>query len=330
MPRHPARELISDGVIIDQSTEGMTEEEQLYSQFRDDAREQKQQPDVLIWKLPIDHRTGKPRSSDPGEFCTDSPMDAFPSFNALLSWIRDTYGSGFFRITGRMRSADGSEKTHFNRTVRIADIKPAATDEPKGRSEFSDLLAAIHAMNAQAQTNTENMLRAIATQQRFAGKTEELSAEKIMAWVTAGAALLSQMKGLFAPSQASPMGSLASTIQEFKAIQSMIEPGKPAGTETNDADVMNSLIKTFGPVVAHMLMKGAQQQAMTPPANVPPALPAPSPNPSPSLNSSPSPVQEPSAMTSPDLSQFKHNMVQLTAMAAKNADAEAVLSLIHI
>lgn len=316
MARHPARELISEGVILDTNPDELTDEEKLFFQFRDDARDTDAQPDLLIWRLNIDPRTDKPRSSDAGAFCTDTPMDSFKSFNELLSWIRDTYGAGYYRVTGRMRQKDGLEKTHFNRVVRIAAPVSAPGTEATQTTgnDFSKMLAAIHAMNAQSEKNMENMLRMVANMSRK--PDNEVSPEKIAQWIGAGAAILGQLKGLFAPASATPMQGLAGMIQEFKTVQELIGGGGAPGAGTNDSDVMNTLIKTFGPVIAQMLMQGSALKAAQ-------ALPAPvaalpKPNPAPPAPHTPEPD------VNPLLVAFKANIQQLIAQAKAGTPPDAV------
>jgi len=326
MARHPAPTGFTDGVLVDDSREGLTDEEKDFLDFRDDSKENDYQPDLLIWKLAVDPRTGKPKSSDPGEYCTDVPMDSFQNYNAVLSWIRDTYGPGSYRITGRMRMKDGEEKIRFKRRVDIANFakKP---DEPD-KSPGTDLAAAIKAMSdmlaASQERQDHNMRAMVSMLQRPAG--EALTAEKVAQWATVAAAVLGQLRGLFAPpAPAAPMGSLLSQLQEFKAVQDLL--GGNSSVEDNDATVMNTLIKTLGAPIAAMLMKGAMQP--TAPAGAP-QLPGPAMPPTGQIPPANRPTTSPAPEPAPGdpMTIFKTHIGTLIAQAKAGTPAKAVADFV--
>ena len=310
MARYPGE--VTSGVLISGDEAELSDEERLYTEFLDDARVNNAHPDLIICRIPIDPRTKKPRSSADGEFIGEMPMDSFKNFNAILSWLRDEYGGGFYRITGRRVDPNGSAKTHFNRTVTIAT--PVAKDSPvEGKAPgMNDFMSAIQAMTVAQQTQNENLLRGLAQIMRPAQPASDLSPEKIMQWVAAGAALLGQMKGLFAPAQTTPMTGLAGMISEFNQVQELLGRAGNA-TDTNESDVMNTLIKTFGPVIAALVMKGNAQAAA--PASAP-QLAAPIPSPAPAPRTAPAPAQPSNEMTDMNLTAL-NQLIDLGIEAAK-------------
>ncbi len=329
MARHPAKDFV-DAEVITASDAGYSEEENLFTKFRQDAQEDNAHPMVQIWRLEVDPVTNRPRSSDLGEFCTDVPMDTFKHFMHVLSFIRDTYGGGYYRVKGGIQSPDGQQRTHFTRVYRIAAPVDAKREAPaKSSNDLAATLKVFQDAMAQQRTDNENMLRTMVTMMRGQKPDNPLTAEKIGQWVILATTIMGHMKGLFAPAQAAPLTDLTAQISQFRALKDLLS-AETGTNPTNDADVLNSLVKTVGPMLAALAM---QPKAM----NAPAALPAPAPAPAPVPVPVPAPVPAASKPINPSkeentmdprITLFRSKLSDLLSAADRKLSPESVADLV--
>lgn len=314
MPRHPAPEYVDAQIVSTDGDMGGTDEARLFADFASDAKAADKTPTFVVWGLLTDPRTQKPKSSAQGSFLFEATMDAFATFSEICSHIRDNYGGGYFRITGRM-IINGIEKVGFNKIVHIIEPRQREAPAAQNTAPSSDLVEVLRVMrisNAEANARYERLLETMQNRQE-APRSPAIDPNQIIQWATAAATLLTSLRGVFSPPTQS--NNLLETIALVKGIKNFTDDLSGDARPADDGNVMTEMIRTFGKPLAMMLMAKQTQQSV--PASVPIATPAP-------LLYPPNPVVPPNAVNAP---RPAHNpMIEVPAGIPAGIEEAAMIS----
>lgn len=287
LPRHPAPDFVEAEILNSDDDPTLYQNERDFASFAQDATSSESQPDITVWVLDVDPKTGKPKSSAEAAFLFDTGLDSYKSYSELLSFIRDEYGGGVYRISGRMRR-EGKDKVGFHKVVRIVEPKPKMAPAGQHTGAPSELTTILQTMmKVQEDANRRiDMLSERLTRQPAAAPNffANLDMEKVAALAAGVGTLMSAMKGMFGGGS-----DLASQITALKGLKDLAGDFGGGGGEE---DVMQTLIKNMGGPLAQIAATKMLQGPATPPtAQVMQPVPA----------RRPQPVQPPVTETLPSM-----------------------------
>ncbi len=230
--------LITDGGLIEDIEP--TEEQMAFDKFRDEMADSETFSKMLIFRQPMtkdNQKAGKKLI-----FLFDCALDQF-DYSQLLSYVRDNYAGGTYRIQGR--SVEG--KLMFNRTFQIEVPKTSPlpnTGIGGGSESASELISTVQQMIENSQRQTMEMM------QRFL-PAKEITPKDPMEQMGVIMGLMVQMKDFFSGGKSEPV-SLLAEIEKHKAIAGLFG----SGAETNESDVWVKLAEQFAPAIVDAMGVG--------------------------------------------------------------------------
>jgi len=224
--------------------ERLREENAEFERFKEEMHDSQETASITVARQPIDSR-GRPVGKKLFQ-CFECGIDDY-TFPQLCSRIRDEFGTGLYRITGR----DSGGKYKFGKTIGVQapteESKPGDPNSPDVGGlidKFSD------AMERQA-ARTEEMLTRLAPQNGL-GAFEQMT----MMMTAMG----NMMKGMgIQPQAPQAPRTLLEQLTEMKAVQEMFGGGN--NTEAGEANIYSLLgkaVESFGGPIAAALAQGQQ------------------------------------------------------------------------
>jgi len=243
--------------------ERLREENAEFERFKEEMHDSQETASITVARQPIDSR-GRPVGKKLFQ-CFECGIDDY-TFPQLCSRIRDEFGTGLYRITGR----DSGGKYKFGKTIGVQapteETKPGDPNSPDVGSlidKFSD------AMERQA-ARTEEMFARLAGPQNGMGAFEQMTVMMT--------AMGNMMKGMgIQPQAPQPPKTLIDQLTEFKMIKELMGGGD--AVESGDANIYSLLGKTVdafgGPLMAALAQGQQAGQVDENGVAIPQALPSP-------------------------------------------------------
>lgn len=258
--RHPARDMVEATIVSTEGDLSGTEEERMFADFAADAKAADKTPTFSVWMLQTDQKTGKPRSSSQGSFLFDAPMDTYATFTEICGYIRDNYGGGHFRVTGKML-VNGVESVRFNKIVHIIEPRRPApsttTGSPSEPSQLQMVLVEMRRSQAENQARFDRLLEQM-MERREAPVSRPLDLNSIVQMATAAGTILTSLKGIFAPP--TTQNNLLETLALIKGVKNITD--EISEPRADGADAMTEAIRTFGKPLAVLLASQMAQNKM--------------------------------------------------------------------
>ncbi len=283
-----------------------------------------QMGELRIGKIKIE-KDGTPVANAKGAHCFSCPIDQF-TYSGLLEHIRRRHGAGLYRIVGVEK---GKRGLAFNRLIEIAEeLNPEKpTDSPLQNP--ANMLESVGRIMAESASRTEALIARL-TESRAAA----VPPPDPMDQLTKLATLFSTMMGAMPkPVEAGGGGDLLTQLEKLAKIKELLGGfggSDGGGAESNFFDVVKTGIASFGPALAQLALRGAQQpNAALPAPAVDSATVAVQPAHIPPHAKQPGPAR--AANTGEDMASLKKQVDILVANAKMGADpvqlADTILDL---
>lgn len=203
---------------------------------------------LRVQRVPTEQmRAGASKGAIKGVFLFSCAVDQY-TFDELMTYLRDTYGTGTYRIIG-VRT--GNRGIAFNRIVDVE--KPEGVSSAAPSAPQSGTASDLSSMMANFATVVSGQLaRVVDVVQKNAPQIDPFEQMERMARI------MSVMKS------DAPRVDVLSELERVQKIAEVIGIGRSGG-ETTNADVFLGLVKEFGPALSKAAISMAPAQAPIPP-----------------------------------------------------------------
>lgn len=289
---------ITETVEVEAENYGLHDDEQAaFEKFRESFTGE-QMGTLRVLRIPNEQiATGGNKGSIKGVFLFACPVDKY-TFDELLTLLRDTYGSGTYRVIG---VAAGRRGIVFN---RIFDVEaPISAPPPVNAAPANDLGTIVAQLGALMMRQTQQIVEAVRPALPVADPLDQFKKfAEVMALVRGSA-------------PEAPRTDLLGEIQRVKDIAEALGMGRGGDGETNTADVFLGMIREWGPTI-RQAVEGMQNR------QPPPMIPA-SPTPSPQPNKGNSDMSAPPT-PAPQDAFIRSQAKQLLMFAESGVPAETL------
>lgn len=204
-----------------------------FSKFFDEMAESNDYAKITVYRVPVNDKGAL--TSRKLAYLFDFALGEM-TYSQMSSKIRDDYGSGVYRVQIR----DQGGQLMKQRTVNVEAPKNAET-KPVGDNLVNQIA---YLLNQQSE-RTDSML------ERMRPAQSEISIDKILAWGTAAATILSTLGFTF---KAKPEKTIIETAQELATLKGLFSGDE--GGESNFFSLMEKTVTSFGPAFAQAIALG--------------------------------------------------------------------------
>jgi len=251
----------AEDTVIENESDAGNDEAQAFSSFQESFTGE-QMGTIRVQRVPTEQlRSGNSKGSIKGVFLFSCAVDQY-NYDELLTYLRDEYGTGTYRIIG-VRT--GNRGIAFNRILDVE--RPALSAQSASASPNSSSNDLPTMFNLLAQSLSQQLSRVVDTVRNAAPAVDPFEQMERMARIFA------TFKG-----EATRPPDLLGEIERIKTVAESLGMGNRGDAETTNADVFLGMVKEFGPALAKAALTGAAQSsapsAPSAPARVPPMRPA--------------------------------------------------------
>lgn len=218
--------------------------------------------EIRVGKIKV-AKDGTPIANTKSAHCFSAPIDQF-TYSALLEHIRARHGAGLYRVVG---VEAGKRGLIFNRLLEIAEeLNPPAAQESALQSP-ANMLESVGKIMAESQARTEGLIARLTE--------SKPAAVDPMEQLTKMATLFATIMGAVPKPVPTAGDDFLGQLEKLAKIKDLLGGlggggGGDSDKESNFFDVVKAGLTSFGPALATLAVRGAQQGA-------PAALPAPQP-----------------------------------------------------
>lgn len=238
----------------------ISEEEIIFNKFKDEMATGENYASMTVYRQP--GPLGR-ASRNKLVYLFECGIDEY-TFPQLLSYLRDYYGTGTYRIQGRT----GQErKLVFNRSVDIEGLaKPAPS--PGAKDSTTDIMRAVQEMMTASQARTDALIASLTEKPDPAATLAKWTA-LLVPFVPVLQAMVNR------PASPSPVAaSLLDELAKFAKVKDLVADlggggGDGGGAESNFYDLAGKALETLGPVVGMAIQKGQVRLPAPPAAGTP-------------------------------------------------------------
>lgn len=223
----------------------MSEEEQAFNQFKDEARDNENYSKIVVSRVPMNKHSQ--RGGQKLIFLFECGVDEY-TYSQLLSHIRDEYGSGFYKVQARNELG----QLKLNKTV-VVEAPRADTAHASANTGSGNILANFSAALREHSERTENMFR------EFMPQGQANSLDQFTQIMGAMGAMFKAIG--FNPQGQTPEKpkTLMEQLTEFKMVKELFEKdGSGGDSEDNLYTVLGKTLDAFGGPIAAALAAGSQ------------------------------------------------------------------------
>jgi hypothetical protein len=221
-------------------------------------------------------KDGTPIANTRGAHCFACPIDQF-TYSGLLEHIRDKYGAGLYRLVG---TEAGKRGLVFNRLIEIAEsIAPKSPAQESPLQNPQNMLESVGRIMAESAARTEALIARLT--ETKAPTVDPMDSMTKMA--TMFSTMMASMAGMFKQPAAGGGGDILDQAEKLLKLKELLgggSSGNDSGAESNFFDVVKAGLQSFGPALATLAVRGAQNQehpALAAPG-APQVIPAAQPN----------------------------------------------------
>lgn len=213
---------------------------------------------LRVQRVPSEQqKSGQSKGSIKGTFLFACPVDKY-SFDELMTYLRDEYGTGTYRIIG---IKTGNRGIAFNRIIEIERSEMRASPVAASSSNQSDMAAVVTGLAGMIEQQTRRLTEMMTIRQ--SEQVDPIDQMEKMA------RLFAQMNGAF-NGGGNSRGDLLEELMKVKQVADMMGMGDGGGRGANNADVFIELAKTFGPGLVSAVQ--AQARRPSPAAQIPASI----------------------------------------------------------
>jgi hypothetical protein len=228
---------------VEDATLEMSDEEKAFMEFRNSFEAGDDMPSIRVSRIPDSGRSN-PMTAKPA-YCFSAPIDRY-GFDELCEYIRDTFGSGIYRIISTKK---GHRGTALNQLLEIVEAKRKTTDsEPDRQPNVGALLNSIMDNFSRMQERTEQMFARINAGQS-AGAADPVKA--MQASMDMFTKMLAAMAPMFGGRPAG--GNSIEEIEKLLNVAERLNGGGGGRDESNFYSMATEglrTLKTIAPVLA--------------------------------------------------------------------------------
>jgi hypothetical protein len=251
---------IEDGELLGDE---LTDEENAFNEFRTGFGAEKM-GELRVGKLKLG-KDGAPIANSKSAHCFSCPIDRY-NFSELLEYIREHYGSGVFRVVG---IESGKRGVVFNKLVEIAEDRGPRPAADSALQNPNNMFESVGKIMAESQARTEALIARLTERQPVALPLDPMESMTKMAALF-GSLMQSMAAAIPKPATTGGTGDILDQAEKLLKLKELLSGsgGNDSGTESNFYDVVKAGLQSFGPALATLAVRGAQQTQ-------PPALAAP-------------------------------------------------------
>lgn len=293
---------IEDGELLGDE---LTDEESAFNEFRVGFGSEKM-GELRVGKLKLG-KDGAPIATSKSAHCFSCAVDRY-SFSELLEYIRENYGAGVFRIIG---IESGRKGVVFNKLIEIAE-----SVSPKAPASETPLQNPANVFESAAKIMAESAARTEALIARLSESRQAAPVLDPMDMMTKMAGLFSSIMGVAPRPAAAASDDLLGQLEKLAKIKDLLGGFGGGGgddKESNFYDVVKAGLTSFGPALAALAVRGAQQ-SQTPALSQPDQVVIPATRPAPGNYDKPGPTRQTVSQGDPAMKKQIDVLVQNAKM----------------